>query len=72
MVLFITNGLIIKDLDNTDNQYGPNLYTHQQLLTVGYIAMQSESHPKELKKIAINDLESHLNERIILNKLRKR
>lgn len=49
-------------IDGTDPSFKPELYDAGQPLTEGYIALQSESHPVEFRKVALFNLEEYMNE----------
>ena len=41
------------------NDYDPSIKKDGQLLSSGYISLQSESHPVEFRKVEIMDLEKY-------------
>lgn len=49
-------------IHGSDPLFEPELYEDGQPLTGGYIALQSESHPVEFRKVALFNLEAYMND----------
>lgn len=47
-------------IDGSDNSFNDELYDDGQPINDGYIALQSESHPVEFRKVALFNLENYM------------
>lgn len=56
-------------IDGKDPLVKPELYEDGQPLTEGYIALQSESHPLEFRKVALFNLEEYMNDPAALKRV---
>jgi len=63
-------------VDGRDGLVDKTMYKDKQLLSEGYIALQSESHPVEFRKVELFDLEQYMNDpkklQQVLSELQKR
>lgn len=63
-------------IDGTDALVNAHLYPDKQPLKEGFIALQSESHPVEFRKIALFNLEEYINKpaemKLVLQQLQNR